>query len=65
MIGGNDWNIQQAIPADCVLNDPDRVRQCLSADGYRLVVHYQPASGYRTFQFIEAGLFPPSQPSSS
>ncbi|MEV5707906.1 hypothetical protein [Actinoallomurus sp. NPDC052274] len=57
VIGGNDWNIQQAIPANCVLNNPDSVRQCLSADGYRMVVHYQPASRYWTFQFIEAGLF--------
>ncbi|MEV4253064.1 hypothetical protein AB0J52_07820 [Spirillospora sp. NPDC049652] len=56
VVGGSDWNIQQAIPAGCVLNDPDSVRQCLSAGGYRMVLHYQPASRYWTFQFIEAGI---------
>jgi hypothetical protein len=40
------------LPAQCAGNR-DNVRHCLAGLGYRYVVHYQPASRYWPFQWVE------------
>ena len=59
------WGIHGATPAHCstaAMESLNKTTSCLSADGYRALTTYQPASRYWAFQGIESAIRSPSPP---